>query len=260
MMKRNFLRMPAYAMLAGLIFIQFSFNGKYPHNQSLIIDNQSAAKKTIPIATKNAQVSSVTNTDSVYNELFDSLNIQGLSHRAFMTAVKGFEKIKNMKKLADTSLITIIDFSKPSYQKRLFIIDMVHVKLLHVNLVAHGKNSGKEWATTFSNISESYKSSPGFYVTGNTYMGGNGYSLKLFGIERGINDNAYKRAIVMHGAPYVCPGFISSQGYIGRSQGCPAVPVNDARKIINTIDNGTCLFIYTPHEKYLNKSPFLNRV
>ncbi len=247
-MRRNFLRMPAYIMLAGLIFIQFSFNGKHPHSVPLIANNRLVTKNTT--LSNRTEVCHVTNTDSVYNELYDSLDIQGLSHKAFMMAAKGFEKIKSMNKLADTSLITIIDFSKPSYLKRLFIIDMIHVKLLHTNLVAHGKNSGKELATAFSNTSESFKSSPGFYVTGNTYMGGNGYSLKLYGIEKGINDNAYNRAIVMHGAPYVCGEFISAQGYIGRSLGCPAVPVQDARTIINTIDNGTCLFIYTPQEFY----------
>jgi hypothetical protein len=103
----------------------------------------------------------------------------------------------------------------------------------------------------------SYKSSPGFYVTGHTYNGSNGYSLKLTGLENGINDKALQRAIVMHGAPYVNESYIARQGYIGRSQGCPAVPVKDAKKIINTLKNGSCLYIHVPDQRYLSRSAFL---
>ncbi|MCR6721016.1 MAG: murein L,D-transpeptidase catalytic domain family protein [Chitinophagaceae bacterium] len=103
----------------------------------------------------------------------------------------------------------------------------------------------------------SYQSSPGFYVTGQTYMGSNGYSLKLQGMEYGINDKALRRAIVMHGADYVDPSYIESQGYIGRSLGCPAVPVDEAEDIINTLRNGACLFIYVPHKSYIAKSSLI---
>ena len=135
---------------------------------------------------------------------------------------------------------------------------MENYKVLFNTLVAHGRNSGKEWATKFSNQLSSYKSSPGFYITGQTYSGSNGYSLKLTGIENGINDKAFQRAIVMHGAGYVNESDIASQGYIGRSQGCPAVPLKDAKKIINTIKDGTCLYIYAPSPNYLSRSAMLN--
>lgn len=107
-----------------------------------------------------------------------------------------------------------------------------------------------------SNQNSTYKSSPGFYITGETYQGKNGYSLKLEGLERGINDNAFERGIVIHGADYVSDAFVNMQGYIGRSQGCPAIPVALSRPIINTIKNGSCLFIY--HSSYIDRSAILN--
>jgi hypothetical protein len=128
--------------------------------------------------------------------------------------------------------------------------------VLFNTLVAHGRNTGREVATSFSNQNSSYKSSPGFYVTRETYDGKNGYSLKLEGLERGINDNAYERGIVIHGAEYVNAELANAQGYIGRSQGCPAVPVQVTRPIINTIKNGTCVFIY--HPSYIERSSVLN--
>jgi hypothetical protein len=121
--------------------------------------------------------------------------------------------------------------------------------------VAHGRNTGREWATYFSNQPASYKSSPGFYITGDTYQGNNGYSLKLIGIETGINDKAYNRAIVMHGAEYVSADLAHKQGYIGRSEGCPAIPEQLSRPVINTIKEGSCLFIY--HPSYISRSVLL---
>lgn len=193
---------------------------------------------------------------SVYDSL--QLNLSGLNRDAFENARKGWEKLRNQGKLAGQSVISIVDFSQPSNKKRLYVLDMENYKVLFNTLVAHGRNSGKEWATKFSNQLSSYKSSPGFYITGQTYSGSNGYSLKLTGIENGINDKAFQRAIVMHGASYVNESYIVSQGYIGRSQGCPAVPVKEAKKIINTIRDGTCLYIYAPSQNYLSRSVMLN--
>jgi len=124
--------------------------------------------------------------------------------------------------------------------------------------VAHGVNSGKEMANDFSNQPESYKSSLGFYETQSTYSGGHGYSLRLEGLEKGINDNANRRDIVIHGAGYVNEGLIRSQGYIGRSWGCPALPENMYKPIINKIKDGTCLFIYSPDKTYLKRSKIIN--
>lgn len=190
---------------------------------------------------------------SVYDSL--QLNLRGLSQEAFEYAKKGLSKLVAEGKLLNDSIISIIDFSEPSNKKRLYVLDLKNYRVLHNTLVAHGRNTGREWATSFSNQNESYKSSPGFYITGGTYEGKNGYSLKLEGLERGINDNAEERGIVVHGAEYVCDDFVNAQGYIGRSQGCPAVPVQASRPLINTIKNGTCLFIY--HPSYINRSTVL---
>jgi hypothetical protein len=193
---------------------------------------------------------------SVYDSL--RLGSLGLGRQVFNYAMKGFTYMKEMGTLANDEVISIVDFSKPSSQKRLFVIDLRNYKLLFNTYVAHGVQSGKEFANRFSNAPESNKSSLGFYETLNTYNGGNGYSLKLQGIERGINDNANRRAIVMHGAGYVDERLIRCQGYIGRSWGCPAVPESLHRSIIDKIKNGTCLFIFSPNMRYLSHSKVLN--
>ena len=192
--------------------------------------------------------------------VYDSLQLQssGLTREAYEYAKKGFDKLVAQGKVENPSIISIVDFSQPSTRKRLYVIDLENYKVLFNTWVAHGRNSGREMATSFSNQESSFKSSPGFYVTRETYNGGHGYSLKLDGLEKGINDNAYQRAIVMHGAEYVNPSLIPAQGYIGRSLGCPAVPVKMAKPIINTIKNGTCLFIYHPATSYLQHSSVLS--
>ncbi|MEO5942264.1 MAG: murein L,D-transpeptidase catalytic domain family protein [Ferruginibacter sp.] len=192
--------------------------------------------------------------------LYDSLHLElkGLSESAFTNAVKGFEYLKAKGKISNENVLSIVDFTKSSSQKRLFVIDLANKKVLFNTYVAHGQNSGQEYANRFSNKPESFESSLGFYVTEDTYVGKNGYSLHLSGLENGINDRADERAIVMHGAPYVSENFIRSKGYLGRSWGCPAVPENLNRPIIEKIKNGSCLFIYSQNKKYLNYSKILN--
>ncbi|MCG2615788.1 murein L,D-transpeptidase catalytic domain family protein [Terrimonas sp. NA20] len=201
-----------------------------------------------------------TGTGMPVMSVYDSLHLEtiGLSRQAFDYAQKGWNKLFREGKLSNDSILAIADFSQPSSQKRLYILDLKEYKVLFNTLVAHGRNSGKEVATSFSNSSSSYKSSPGFYVTGETYNGKHGYSLKLNGVEKGINDNAYNRAIVVHGADYVDESYVANQGYIGRSQGCPAVPEREAQPIINTIKNNTCFFIYEPGKSYTSRSAMLN--
>ncbi len=192
--------------------------------------------------------------------IYDSLHLStaGLSQPAFEYAVKGYEYLKQHGKLQNQRVLTIIDFTRPSSQKRLFILDVENYKLLFNTYVAHGQNTGKEFANRFSNKPDSYQSSLGFYKTSGTYMGKNGFSLQLDGLEYGINHLAEERAIVMHGAPYVSEGFIRSQGYLGRSHGCPAVPEKLNKPIIEKIKNGSCLFIYSNDKVYLNRSRILN--
>jgi L,D-transpeptidase catalytic domain len=190
--------------------------------------------------------------------VYDSLHLdnKGLSPEAFEYARQGFDKLIKERKVLNNSILSIIDFSLPSNKKRLFIIDMDNYKVLFHTLVSHGRNTGHEWATSFSNQNESFKSSPGFFVTRETYQGKNGYSLKLEGMERGINDKAYERGIVIHGAPYVSDAIANAGGFIGRSHGCPAVPVQASIPIINTIKDGTCVFIY--HPDYVERSVVLD--
>lgn len=192
--------------------------------------------------------------------IYDSLQLSslGLSEAAFDYAVKGYNFLKKQGKLQNQRVLTIIDFTKPSSQKRLYILDVNNYKVLFNTYVAHGQNTGQEYANKFSNKPESFQSSLGFYITTGTYMGKNGFSMQLDGLESGFNDQAGERAIVMHGAPYVSEGFIKSRGYIGRSHGCPAVPEKLNKPIIEKIKNGSCLFIYSNNKNYLNRSRIIN--
>lgn len=182
----------------------------------------------------------------------------GLSEKAFNFAMKGYAFLKQGNQLSIKNIISIVDFSKPSTQKRLYIVDINEGKVLYNTLVAHGRNSGNEYANEFSNQPESHQSSLGFYITLGTYMGGNGYSLRLTGCEKGINDKAFERDIVIHGAEYVSNDFIHTSGFLGRSYGCPSLPEKFHKEIIDLIKNGTCLFIYHPSKKYFTRSKILN--
>lgn len=192
--------------------------------------------------------------------MYDSIGLQnaGLSFEAFEYAMYGYQQLRTKGRLSNKSIITIVDFSQASNKKRLYVIDLSASKILFNTYVAHGQNTGREFAKQFSNKAESHQSSLGFYVTSGTYMGSNGFSMYLNGMERGINDNAMERAIVMHGADYVSEQMIRSQGYIGRSHGCPAVPLKWNKAIIARIKNGSCLFVYSNNSAYLNKSKLLN--
>ena len=187
--------------------------------------------------------------------LTEKLNI---NNEAIRLAVKGYEKLKELGRIGNMRYLTIADFSKPSSEERLFVIDMLLEQIVIKTLVAHGRNSGTLFANSFSNKNESHQSSLGFYLTGNAYVGKHGSSLELNGVEEGINDQAKNRAIVIHGADYVSNEFINQQGYIGRSLGCPAVPNNKIMEIINTIQGASCMFIYAPNKAYLSKSVFSN--
>jgi len=167
---------------------------------------------------------------------------------SFSKAFEGFTLLKEQGKIKK-DLLTLIDFSKSSNTKRLWIIDMETKTILYNTLVAHGRNSGNEFATSFSNISSSYKSSLGFYATGEIYNGKHGASLRLDGLEKGINSNARSRAVVMHAADYVSEKFIKMHSRLGRSQGCPALPNHLNKEIINLIQGKSCLYIYHPSQK-----------
>jgi len=186
----------------------------------------------------------------LYQEL--CLGDIGLSQDVFDYAIRGVKKINPSK-----PILTIADLSQPSVNKRLYVIDLVKRKLLYRTFVAHGRNSGDLYAHQFSNKMSSYQSSLGFYQTLGTYQGKHGLSLKLQGLESGFNSNALDRAVVIHGADYVSEDFIRKIGRLGRSFGCPAIPYEVHKAIIETIKNGACLFVYSPNKQYLQKSSFL---
>jgi hypothetical protein len=204
----------------------------------------------------NAKEFIAAKADSIYESLH--LLQAGLQEEAFALAYEGYYKLLEQGQMSKKDVLTIADFSKPSSENRLFVIDMEHGKILFQTLVAHGRNSGLNYATEFSNKPESNKSSLGFYLTMQTYYGGKGYALRLQGLEKGINDKAYERAIVVHGSDYVNSQFASNNGYLGRSLGCPALPTKQTKAIINSIKNGSLLFIYHPTEEYKTKSTILN--
>jgi L,D-transpeptidase catalytic domain len=194
--------------------------------------------------------------DSIYDTLH--LLQAGLQEEAFALAYEGYYKLLEQGLIQKKEVLTIADFSKPSSDERLFVIDIEKGKILFQTLVAHGRKSGLIYATEFSNKLESNKSSLGFYLTLQTYYGGKGYALRLQGLEKGINDKAFARAIVLHGSDYVTSQFANSNGYLGRSLGCPAVPTKQTKAIINSIKNGSLLFIYHPTDEYKTKSTILN--
>lgn len=193
--------------------------------------------------------------DSLYSSLH--LDSMELSHEAYSYALQGLENLEDAGAVLKDSVITVIDFSLPSYKKRLFVIDLASGELLFNTYVSHGRNSGTDMAKRFSNRYNSFQSSPGFYITGATYYGEHGYSLRLEGKEKGINDNALVRKIVMHPADYVSNTSIKLKGYLGRSLGCPAIPQAIHKPLINTIKEGSCLFIYSPDTNYINQSELI---
>jgi len=186
--------------------------------------------------------------------LYSEMNLSHLvNYDAFEQAIIGYQKIKGRRK----DILTLIDFTKPSTEERMYVLDMKNRRLLYSSHVSHGRNSGGNYATSFSNKSGSYKSSLGFYLTENTYQGRNGYSLILNGLEKDINDKAKERAIVIHGAPYANPSVIKSSGRLGRSLGCPALPLAVSKPIIDTIKGGSLLYIYANNYDYIAQSVIL---
>jgi hypothetical protein len=191
------------------------------------------------------------------HQLWIDCKLEGvISFDIFNKAVTGLHQIeKPVKK----NIVSIIDYTRPSTDVRFFVIDIELKKLLYKCLVAHGKNSGDLYAKSFSNDTESLKSSLGFFLTAETYSGNHGYALKLDGLEKNINDNARVREIVIHGADYVSDEFIKKYGRLGKSWGCPALPVDISKEIIDKISGGSLLFIYSDDTYYNRNSAFLKR-
>jgi hypothetical protein len=204
-------------------------------------------------------LSPTTFVDSL-SRLYDAIDLQkyDLSFEVFKYGVTGYLSLLREGKLNNKGLLTIIDFTKSSNSKRFYTIDLKKLAVKFHTYVSHGKNTGEVMAKSFSNTVHSNQSSLGFYVTAETYVGSKGYSLKLDGMEKGYNDKIRERAVVMHNADYVSEHWIKKYGRLGRSQGCPALPIEIGKKVIDTIKNHTVIFAYYSDSAYLNSSPYLN--
>ena len=244
-----------YNFFTSVLFLFFSFNAAAPKTTSV---EEVRAGSTI--AAEENKIEAVTETEKATTAaLYQNIKEHSATvpeFTCFSTAVKGYNNLKAQGKI-EKDLLTVIDFSKSSNTKRLWVIDMATQTVLYNTLVAHGRNSGNEFATTFSNDANSNKSSLGFYATGEIYRGKHGESLRLDGLEKGFNSNARNRAVVMHAADYVCQDFIRQHSRLGRSLGCPALPAKLNKEIIHLITGKSCLFIYYPSKNYTAHSKLI---
>lgn len=218
-----------------------------------------AGKSLVPVKEyNNAKPKITSNSFTSYSSiLYNKLNDNALSFEAFKFGLKGYLKLQNEHQLKNSKYLTIVDMSSSSNNERFFIINMNTQEIEHKSLVAHGRNSGLEYAEKFSNIKSSHQTSLGFYKTAETYIGKHGVSLRLDGLEYS-NNKARERAIVIHAADYATENFIARNGRLGRSYGCPSLPTDGYEKVIEKIKEGSCLFIYYPQKTYLIKSKLAN--
>lgn len=233
-----------------------SSNVKRKSNEEVI--DQDIPETPMQINLNNSKTVEITLKDVVSD---NSLNPEELhksfpeiGFEAFSNAIEGFNKIEDRK----DHILTIIDYTKPSTEERFYVIDLESGTMLYKTHVAHGRNSGENYTTAFSNRLNSYQTSHGFFRTAETYQGGNGYSLRLDGLEPGINDNARARAIVIHGAAYANPRqSYGSNDRLGRSLGCPALPTALNKKVIDTIKNGSLVYAHANDNNYAMNSQII---
>jgi len=230
-----------YKIYPLFVFLLLSF-GKDSKNTTEI------KKETVKHYAKVEKLTVEAKIESVYNTL-NTNNFKLPELKTFSEALKGFYLLKE-RGIIQKNILTLIDFSLSSNSKRLWVIDLTTNTILFNSLVAHGRNTGEEFASAFSNSNSSFKSSLGFYATGEIYRGKHGASLRLDGLENGVNDNARERGVVMHGADYVSESFIRNNKRLGRSQGCPAIPMELTDEIIEVIKDKSCLYIYHPSRSF----------
>lgn len=245
--------------LTGILIFSFAFTTTdYLKNTATLATSDSNEEPALA-EKENVLATSVdaakTETENVYNE-FSSKNSSMPSMSVFEKAMNGYAKLQE-KGLVKNQLLTVVDFGLSSKKKRMWIMDMTTKLVIFHTYVSHGKNTGAEFATNFSNTVNSLQSSLGFYVTGETYHGKNGLSLFIDGQEKGFNSNARKRYVVIHGADYAEPSFIDRIGYLGRSYGCPAVPNTIAKDLIETIKGESVVYIHKEDKNYLQKSTLI---
>lgn len=197
-----------------------------------------------------------TSIKAIYDEI--EAEEYGLDFEVFRYAYIGYQSLKNQNRLNEKEIFSIIDFSKDANSKRFFTIDLENKQVIYHTYVTHGRKSGDRLTNSFSDIKESNKSSLGFYITGNTYIGSKGYSLQLHGDEKGYNSNMAQRGVVIHTADYANEDYIKRNGRLGRSLGCPVLPENIYKQVIETIKEKTMIFAYYNDAKYLKTSRYLN--
>jgi hypothetical protein len=207
--------------------------------------------ETHPVTTEStiSLPSDADSIDSLAQSIYDDLQVSNLNYHVFHEAFSGYLNFRKNGDIEKTNVITIIDFDKSSDKKRFYVVDIDQRKLLHNSYVAHGQKTGGLEAKYFSNNLNSHQSSLGFYLTDKTYTGKHGLSLRLDGLDKGLNDNARKRNIVVHSANYVSQAFIERNSRLGRSWGCPALPKENYEEVIKNIKNKSLLFIYSSKNK-----------
>ncbi len=229
-------------------------------SSNAFVSTSSYKKATLAVTSESAFIpveKKMMAFDSYTESLYDCLETPELNFIMFQQGLKGYYSMKNNKELTEERFLTLIDYTKPSNENRFFVIDLESKQVVFKSIIAHGKNSGGLHATQFSNESESRMSSIGFFVTGKIYNGKYDYSMKLHGKEYS-NNKAFDRGVVFHSADYATRKFLKSNGNIlGRSFGCPALPHNGYKEIVNTISNGTCLYIYGQDNTHQQKSRYL---
>ena len=231
------------------------FTSMIAESKNPVVNNPAQNNVTsLPASDNSAEISYW--IDSLYAIMH--LSDAGLDRSVFFSACKGYQYFVSQNVLAKPSLLTICDYSQCSSKKRLYVLDLKEGKILFNTYVAHGRNSGNDYARSFSNSDESHKSSLGFMITAETYNGDNGYSMRMDGMERGFNNNVRARAIVMHGSAYVNAERALNGTMMGRSYGCPAVPAAEVKTIIDRIKGGSCFFNYYPDKTYTRTSKILN--
>jgi hypothetical protein len=243
------LRLSLTAALVGLPAIVLSAG---PRTVAAPVEAAHAAEGT---ATAEAAHAAISAFDAAG---WDESSIGDIDPKVFSTALRAAETAVQRGDVGDPRTLTVIDFSRRSTDKRMWVYDLRSRTLLFDELVSHGRGSGQVMATMFSNDAESNRSSLGLYRTGETYTGKHGYSLRLDGLEPGFNDHARQRAIVMHAAEYVNAATARAQGYLGRSLGCPALRPEIAKSVIDAVKGGGLLFAYYPDPRYLQTSRYLS--
>lgn len=254
MMKKSFF---SIAIMLLLFFFTFIVT-----NQINAAEKISKTDNIYPEKTEiSEEKENVLNAENVVKNLYNDLKgaDQKPDFKVFRKALIGYYHLKASKKVSDKKeYLTIVDFSLSSNKERLWVIDLKNKEIIFHTLVAHGRNTGEEYAAKFSNLPNSFMSSIGFYITGEIYNGKHGFSLRLDGQEREFNSEARSRAVVMHGADYVSKDFIKKVGRLGRSLGCPAIPVELHEEIISALADKTVLFVYHPDKSYEQKSSLIN--